>query len=89
MKIKCLAIVAVFTLLAGCSSPESDGKRAGELACKVQEAVLLSFAGEINEDELKDLQEEMDALEEKIEGYTDRDDQIAAQMAMLEAVGDC
>lgn len=90
MKIKFLAIVTVFTLLAGCSGPESDGKKAGELACKVQDAVRLAFAGEINEGELEDLKEEMDALKEKMEGkYTDRDDRRAAQKAMAEAMRDC
>lgn len=97
MKLKIITVMVAVMALIGCSSPEADGEKAAELACEVgkvmKKNVQLAMDGkkdQVDESELEELKEELDAFKEEMEGkYTDKDDQKAARQAMREAMKEC
>lgn len=97
MNLKIITVLVAVMALIGCSSPEADGEKAAELACEVgkvmKKNVQLAMDGkkdQVDESELEELKEELDAFKEEMEGkYTDKDDQKAARQAMREAMKEC
>lgn len=96
MKIIIKIFILSFTLIS-CSSPESDGKRAGELACKIQkllqENMQLALDGkkdQIDQSKMEDLKQELEDFKAEIKDkYKDSEDRQRAIEAMQEEMKNC
>lgn len=94
---KLILISLILISLSSCSSPESDGKRAGELACKIQkllqENMQLALDGkkdQIDQSKMEDLKQELEDFKAEIKDkYKDSEDRQRALEAMQEEMKNC
>ncbi len=91
MTVLSVLMLALF-IASACSSPERDGKKAGEMYCEMQELIQKQMDGEDVQEAIEKLEKRMVEFEKEMDGRYDEDDEDAAKKfleAYFKAMEDC